>query len=144
MTNYMTNKDSAPETKQSSAEGNKKNILLIEDDTFMSSLLGRKLSKENYGIFAASDAQGARGLLNSNPVNLIILDIVLPGMDGFTFLKELKENPKLKDIPVMIASNLGQPEEIEKGFQQGAADYIVKANTTPGEIVDKVKNILEK
>jgi len=140
----MTNKDSVPEAKQSSAEKNKKSILLIEDDTFMSGLLGRKLSKENYGIFTASDAQRARETLNSSPVNLIILDIVLPGMDGFTFLKELKESQKLKDIPVIIASNLGQPEEIEKGLQQGAADYIVKANTTPGEIVDKVKDILEK
>ena len=140
----MTNQDSVPEAEQSSAEKNKKSILLIEDDTFMSSLLGRKLSKENYNIFVAPDAQQARELLNSNPVSLIILDIVLPGTDGFVFLKELKESQKLKDIPVMIASNLGQPEEIEKGLQQGAADYIVKANTTPGEIVDKVKGILEK
>lgn len=140
----MANQDSVPGAEQSSAEKNKKSILLIEDDTFMSSLLGRKLSKENYNIFAASDAQQARELLNSNPVSLIILDIVLPGTDGFVFLKELKESQKLKDIPVMIASNLGQPEEIEKGLQQGAAGYIVKANTTPGEIVDKVKSILEK
>lgn len=140
----MANQDSVPGAEQSSAEKNKKSILLIEDDTFMSSLLGRKLSKENYNIFAAPDAQQARELLNSNPISLIILDIVLPGTDGFVFLKELKESQKLKDIPVMIASNLGQPEEIEKGLQQGAADYIVKANTTPGEIVDKVKGILEK
>lgn len=140
----MANQDPVPGAEQSSAEKNKKSILLIEDDTFMSSLLGRKLSKENYDIFAASDAQQARELLSSNPVSLIILDIVLPGTDGFVFLKELKESQKLKDIPVMIASNLGQPEEIEKGLQQGAADYIVKANTTPGEIVAKVKGILEK
>jgi len=120
------------------------NLLIVEDDSFISGLLQRRFAQEDYGIFNATNSEAALEVLKKNKINLILLDIILPGVDGITFLKNLKKDPAFKDIPVIITSNLGQPEEIEKGIQAGAIDYIVKANATPDEIVEKVKSILKK
>ena len=120
-----------------------KTILIVEDDTFMGSLLERKFKQKNFQILRAMNVDEARKFIESGPVSLMLLDIILPGTDGITFLKELKLNPQFKSIPVIIASNLGKEEEIEKGIAEGASGYVVKANTTPGEIVAKVEKILE-
>jgi len=122
----------------------KKKILIVEDDTFMGSLLERKFKQKDFEIVRATNADEARKALEAEPANLILLDIILPGTDGITFLKELKLNSQTKNIPVIITSNLGKEEEIEKGMAEGATDYIVKAHTTPGEIVQKVETILGK
>jgi len=119
-----------------------KRILIVEDDTFMGSLLERKFKQKDFQIARATSVDEARKMLESGPVSLILLDIILPGTDGITFLKELKLNPQFKNIPVIFTSNLGQQEEIDRGLAEGAADYVVKAHTTPGEIVQKVENIL--
>ena len=129
---------------ENTQENKAANILIVEDDAFIGGLLQRKFAQEDYGIFSATNAESALETLGQNKINLILLDIILPGMDGLSFLKELKKNPAHKDIPVIITSNLGQPEEIEKGLAEGAIDYVVKANTAPGEIVDKVKSVLNK
>lgn len=125
-------------------QGKLGNILIVEDDSFISGLLQRKFAQENYGIFNATNADGALEALKKNKIDLILLDIILPGTDGIAFLASIKKDPAHKDIPVIITSNLGQPEEIEKGLQTGAVDYIVKANTAPAEIVEKVKSVLKK
>jgi len=130
--------------KEASPNQAQAHILVVEDDAFMSGLLNRKLSQENFKISTTTNVDEARNILEKESVSLILLDVVLPGTDGITFLTELKKNPKHKGIPIIITSNLGQEEEIERGLQEGAADYLVKANTTPGEITDKVKEILEK
>jgi two-component system, chemotaxis family, chemotaxis protein CheY len=121
----------------------KKRILIVEDDTFMGNLLERKFRQKNLEIARAVNVEEARKKLESGGTSLILLDIILPGTDGITFLKELKLNPACKSIPVIITSNLGQPEEIERGLAEGATDYVVKAHTTPGEIVQKVEKIIE-
>lgn len=120
------------------------NILIVEDDTFMGGLLQRKFVQENYEILNATNTESALEILKKNKIDLILLDIILPGTDGITFLSSIKKDPVFKNIPVIITSNLGQPEEIEKGLQAGAIDYIVKANTVPAEIVEKVKSVLKK
>jgi DNA-binding response OmpR family regulator len=129
--------------KNADVSGEKK-ILIIEDDVFMAGLLERKFKQGNFKILKASNANQARETLTSTPVDLILLDVVLPGTDGFTFLRELKKNENVSSIPVIITSNLGQQEEIERGLTEGASDYIVKAHSTPGEIVSKVEDILNK
>jgi len=121
----------------------KKTIMIVEDDTFMAGLLERKFKQADFQIVTALSADQARDLMKENPVKLILLDVILPGTDGITFLKELKANPATKEIPVIITSNLGSPEEIERGLKEGAADYIVKAHATPVEIVEKVKTIVK-
>ena len=119
-------------------------VLIVEDDAFMGSLLERKFEQESFSIFLATNTEKAREIIKSNQIAIILLDIVLPGMDGLTFLKELKATPQLKDIPVIITSNLGKPEEIEKGLAEGASGYIIKAQVSTSEIVRKVREILEK
>ena len=124
------------------AKESKGNILIIEDDLFLVDLLEQKFVQEHYATYRAIDVEQAREILSSEKPHIILLDIVLPGTDGFAFLKELKSKPEWKDIPVIIISNLGQREEMQRGLESGAVDYIIKAHTTPAEIVQKVKNNL--
>ncbi|MBI4225353.1 MAG: response regulator [Candidatus Sungbacteria bacterium] len=120
-------------------------VLLIEDDVMLVQLLERKLLQQNkYDVHKASDIPQARITLAQYGADIILLDIVLPGTDGFTFLSELKTNPDWKDIPVIITSNLGQQEEIQRGMDNGAVDYVVKAHTNPQEIIEKIDKILIK
>ena len=119
-------------------------VLLVEDDTILSDTLGRKFIEKKYTVFTASNASLARKILAENSVDVILLDLVLPDEHGLTLLRELKKNDRLKHIPVLITSNLGQQEEIEEGLREGAIDYIVKTNTVPGEIFEKVEALLQK
>jgi len=75
---------------------------------------------------------------------LVLLDLILPGIDGFEVLTRMKQDPALSPVPVIILSNLGQKDDVERGMKLGAADYMVKAHFTPNEIIEKVKQILTK
>ncbi|MEK9194847.1 MAG: response regulator [Patescibacteria group bacterium] len=119
------------------------NILIIEDDIFLVELLERKFGLEHFKTYRAVDVEQARAIVNSESIDAILLDIVLPGADGFTFLREVKASEKLKNIPVIIISNLSEMEEMKKGIDAGASDYIVKAHATPGDIIAKVKILLK-
>ena len=119
-------------------------ILVVEDDAFMSGLLNRKLTQENFQISAVTNTAEAKSVLEKENIGLILLDVVLPGADGIFFLKEIKQRANFNNIPVIITSNLGQEEEVERGLKEGAVDYLVKANTTPSEIANKVKETLTK
>lgn len=120
-----------------------KKILIIEDDKFLRELIGQKLLKEGYDIAEAVDGEkGIKGAKDEKP-DLILLDLILPGMDGFEVLIKIKGDSKTAQIPVIILSNLGQKDDIEKGLKMGAADYLIKAHFSPGEIIDKVKVILK-
>ena len=120
-----------------------KKILIIEDDKFLRELIGQKLLKEGYDIVEAVDGEkGIKSIKDEKP-DLILLDLILPGMDGFEVLTKIKEDSKIAQIPVIILSNLGQKDDIEKGLKIGAVDYLIKAHFTPGEIIDKIKVILK-
>ena len=119
-------------------------VLLVEDDTILSDTLGRKFIEKKYTVFTAFNASLARKILADNRVDVILLDLVLPDEHGLSLLRELKKNDQLKNVPVLIISNLGQQEEIEQGLKAGAIDYIVKTNTVPGEIFEKVEALLQK
>ncbi len=119
-------------------------VLIIEDDIFLVELLERKFESEHFKTYRASNVEQARAIITSEPIDIILLDIVLPGTDGFTFLREIKANEKWNKTPVIIISNLSQAEDMQKGIQEGASDYIVKAHATPGDIVTRVKILLKK
>lgn len=119
-------------------------VLIVEDDLFLVELLEKKLKRQNYKVFKAADAKQARTILEKNKIDAILLDVILPGMDGLTFLAEIKTKEPLKNIPVIIISNLGQQEEKDRGLKAGAADYIVKAHVTPGEIAGRIQEIIKK
>ena len=125
--------------------GPKKRVLIIEDDQFLSELSQTKLSKAGYEVMAALDGEtGLQTAINQKP-DIILLDILLPGIDGFQVLSQLKSNPdpQINGIPVLLLSNYGQEENIQKGMSLGAVDYLVKANFTTNEIVTKLQAVLD-
>jgi len=117
-------------------------ILLVEDDTFLVEMYTTKFELEGFDVVTAED--GARGLELAGKENpdIILLDILMPKMDGFEVLDELKKNAKTKDIPVVLLTNLGQKDDVKKGFEKGAVGYLIKAHFMPSEVVDKIKSIL--
>jgi len=119
-------------------------ILLIEDDTILSDVLGKKFIEKKYSLYKAGNADAARKILAKEKIDFILLDLVLPDEHGISLLKEFKRSESLKNIPVMITSNLGQQEEIDEGLKSGAIDYIVKTNTIPEEIFQKVEKLIQK
>lgn len=119
-----------------------KKILIIEDDKFLRELIAKKLLEEDFEVVEAIDGEEGLKKIEEAKPDLIILDLILPGIDGFEVLTKIKDDPKLSPIPVVILSNLGQREEVEKGLKLGAVDYLIKAHFTPGEIIEKVKNAL--
>lgn len=120
-------------------------VLVIEDDKFLRELIVRKLSGEKeLDIVDAADGETGLKVFEKEKPNLVLLDLILPGIDGFEVLSQMKQNPALSSIPVIILSNLGQKTDIDKGIKLGAIDYMVKAHFTPNEIVNKVKQVLEQ
>ena len=114
-------------------------ILIVEDDKFLRELITRKLIQENFEVIEAIDGEEGLEKAKETKPNLILLDLILPGVDGFEVLTKLKEDPVLTVIPVIILSNLGQREDVERGLRLGAVDYLVKAHFTPNEIIEKVR-----
>ena len=119
-----------------------KKVLCIEDDTFLANLIMGKLV--GAGILTVSAHNGAEGLalVALERPALIMLDLMLPDMRGNDVLLNLKDNPETKDIPVIIFSNLGEREEIDKAIGQGASAYLIKSSTLPGEVIDVVEKQL--
>lgn len=121
-----------------------KKILVVEDDKFLRELIVQKLAKEGYDVHEAVDGEeGVKKIKEIKP-DLVLLDLILPGIDGFEVLSKTKESPGAADIPIIILSNLGQKEEVERGLKLGAIDYLIKAHFTPGEIVEKIKTVLKQ
>lgn len=121
-----------------------KKILSIEDDVFLSSLVSGKLIESGFSVTAAGT--GADGLAKAKleHPDLILLDIMLPDMGGYEILEKLKADPKTHDIPVIILSNLGGRDEIEKGIQLGASSYLIKSNILPHEVAEMVSQLTSK
>ena len=118
-------------------------ILTIEDDKFLRELIKRKLQSESFESIEAVDGEEGLQQARAQKPDLVLLDLMLPGIDGFEVLSRMKKSPELSNIPVIILSNLGQRDDIEKGLKIGAVDYLVKAHFTPNEIVEKVKQALK-
>jgi DNA-binding response OmpR family regulator len=119
-----------------------KKILIVEDDKFLRDLCLKKLEKNGFKVSTAFDGEEGLKKIKEEKPALILLDIVLPGLSGFEVLKQIKADPQTDSIPVIILSNLGQKEGIEKGTKLGAEDYIIKADNTPNEIIEKVKVVM--
>ena len=119
-------------------------ILLVEDDPFLSSLLKNRLQKEKFEITLAKDGEEAINLIKGSKFDLVLLDIILPKKSGFEVMEEIRDDPQLGKILIIIVSNLGQPEDITRGQQLGAIEYFIKAKTSIDELVVKIKEILEQ
>lgn len=119
-----------------------KKILLVEDDKFLRELIAKKLKSSGYEVIEAIDGESAVIKAKELKPDLVLLDLILPGIDGFGILTKIKEDPDISKTPVIILSNLSQQEEVEKAIKLGAADFLIKAHFVPGEIIEKIKKIL--
>tara|TARA_B100001964_G_scaffold92867_1_gene104250 strand:+ start:67 stop:447 length:381 start_codon:yes stop_codon:yes gene_type:complete len=117
-------------------------VLLIEDDTFLANIYKTKFEMEGFVVDVAENGELGLKEVQKRQPDLVLLDILLPKMDGFTVLQHMKEDAELKNIPVILLTNLGQKDDVEKGLKLGAADYLIKAHFKPSETVDKVKSVL--
>ncbi|MBL4693800.1 response regulator [Candidatus Gracilibacteria bacterium] len=118
-------------------------ILLIEDDKFLQKVYTQQLqSQSGWTVVIADDGEIGLALAASELPNIILLDLIIPKKDGFTVLQELKANPQLANIPVIITSGLGQEADIKKGMDLGAVDYMSKSDSTMDIIVEKVQKNL--
>jgi CheY-like chemotaxis protein len=118
-----------------------KKILLVEDEDIMIDLLQRKLSKEGYEVSVARDGEeGLKKMREMDPKpDLILLDIIMPKMGGFEVMEEMAKDEKLKNIPVIVISNSGQPVELDRAKKLGAKDWLIKTEFDPKEVLEKVK-----
>jgi CheY-like chemotaxis protein len=119
-----------------------KHILIVEDDAFLGDVLVQKFSGAGFNVKLTRD--GAEGLAALGAVrpDIILLDLLMPRMDGHEFLERKNADRALADIPVLVISNLGQPNEIERALRLGAKDYIIKSEFDPDEVVEKVEAYL--
>ncbi len=119
-----------------------KKILLVEDEDFIRELYVRQLTNAGFSVKFAVDGQSGLNMLRSETFDLLLLDIMLPGMNGLQLLREFKtQNPASKMITILL-TNLGQEAVIKEGFELGAQAYLIKASYTPDQVVNEVKNAL--
>ncbi|MDD4901447.1 MAG: response regulator [Patescibacteria group bacterium] len=126
-----------------SAKAGKKIILIAEDDEVLLRALYLLFHKGKYTIASASDGETALKMTERLKPDLVLLDLLMPKMNGFDYLRSVKANSALKNIPVVVLSNLGDKDDIEKAKNLGAEDYFIKADTNLSALFDKVKKKLE-
>jgi len=120
----------------------KNRILIIEDEPTHLEVMKAKLEREGYDVLIATDGATGYKMIKDNPPNLVLLDIVLPQMDGFMVLEKLRSE-KI-DVPVVVISNSGQPVEVDRALALGAKDYLVKAEFSPADVLSKVEKNINK
>ena len=120
-----------------------KKVLFIEDDPFLIEIYSTKLKDAGYDVEVAVDGEEGFNKLKEKKPDLVLLDIVLPNVDGWEFLRKIANDQKIsKDLKIIVLSNLGQKTDVEKGLRLGAVKYLIKAHYTPSEVVEEIKKLL--
>jgi DNA-binding response OmpR family regulator len=109
-------------------------VLFVEDDEAVAEMYKLKLELDGYAVEVAADGETAVDMAMENPPDLIFLDIRLPHMDGFQVLEELRTEERTRFVPVVVLSNYGEDELVERGFRLGALEYLIKSQTTPATV----------
>lgn len=122
----------------------KRKILIIEDDPFLLSMYVTKLESNDFDVASEENGEKAVAAIKRESPDLMLLDILLPGKDGFEILEEMKKDDTIKNTPVILLTNLGQRKDIEKGLELGAQDYLIKAHFTPSEVITKIEKVLSE
>jgi len=120
------------------AEDTKK-VMIIEDDKFLSSLLKARLEKESFTVLQAFDGDEALKMLKTEVPSLIILDLIMPKINGFEVLQTISVSPQLDKVPVVILSNLAQDSDIQKAHDLGAKEYFIKVKVSIDDLVGRIK-----
>ena len=119
-------------------------ILLVEDSKVVQQMYRNKLTFEQFNVLTADNGMEAIKILSKEKPDIILLDLMMPVMDGYKVLQVIKTDPKLSNIPVLVFSAKGQPEEVEKALNLGAAGYIVKATTKPNDVVQQIRKVIDQ
>ena len=119
-------------------------ILISEDDPFLSQMYSEKLEMEGYDISLATDGDAALDKMRLVKPDLVLLDLLMPKKDGFEVLAEKAQSDEIKDIPVIVLTNLSQNEQIKKCYDLGVKDFLIKAYFVPAEVIKKIKDVLNK
>jgi len=123
---------------------NKSNtILLVEDDVFLQRMYAAKLTKEGYNTLVASDGEKALALMLENIPDAVLLDVLLPKKDGFAVLEAMRDDAKLKDVPVVLLTNMSEPEDIKRARRLGANEYLIKAHFLPSEVIEVLRKYIK-
>ncbi len=126
-------------------EGEKKKILIVDDDSFLLDMYALKFSQNNFEVYTAVDGAQALEKLKIEPkFSVILLDIIMPNMDGFEMLEKINKDKLSPDAVKIVLSNKSEQSDVERGKSLGVAGYIVKANSTPGEVIEQVVKILKE
>jgi len=125
-----------------SKTGTKKTILVVEDDRFYSNICKTKLTKEGYTVVIVSNGAWAVKYLEKQKPGLVLLDLIMPEFDGFEFLKTVRSNPQLADLPIIALTNLSQPEDKQKASVYGITDYIVKTSISIQDLITRIRKVL--
>lgn len=120
-----------------------KKILLVEDDQFLIDIYTTKLKEAGFEVEVAQDGEEVLAKIKEQKPDLMLLDIVLPQLNGWEIMEKLKQDQGLKGLKVIILSNLGQKGEVEKGLKMGAVRYLIKAQHTPKQVVEEIKEVLK-
>ncbi len=116
-----------------------KKILIIEDEKIICDLLERKLTREGYSVVITTNGIDGLVKMREDRPDIVLLDIIMPKMGGFEVMEEMNKDETLKDIPVIVVSNSGQPVEIDRIKKMGAKDWLIKTEFDPQEVLEKVK-----
>ena len=122
----------------------KTKVLVVEDEKMLSEMYKTKFEMEGFEVTQAFDGKEGLDKARQGKPDIILLDIILPKLDGFLVLKEIKSDAVMKKTPVLLLTNLGQDDDIKKGKELGAEGYFVKSNHSPAEIVEQVRQQLKK
>lgn len=122
----------------------KNKILIVEDDIYTLELYERQLKRAGFDVYRAIDGEEGFKVAKDIKPDLVLLDIMLPKVDGFEMLKNMRNDKETKDLPVLILTNLGRESIVKEGFNLGAQGYLIKASYTPNQVVDTVSKFLAK
>jgi len=136
--------EKAEEKVEEKAEGNKENVLIVEDDITLRDMYAERLRAEGFVVDVAGDGEEGLAHLARHKPDVMLLDLMMPKVNGFNVLDIMKTTPEYKGIPVIILTALIQDENKLRGLTSGASDYIVKSETMPGEVIAKIRAVLQK
>jgi CheY-like chemotaxis protein len=120
-----------------------KTVLVVEDTELLRRIYSDKLTQDGYLVFSAANGLEALNVLRTESVDLVLLDLIMPVMSGIEALDAMKSDPRTRDIPVLILSNLGQEADVRRGLALGAVDYLIKNEAKPADVADRIRSLLD-
>ena len=126
------------------SKDNQPHVLILEDDVFLAEIYQKKFEMEGFKVSMAVNGEKGLADIKKKKPDIVLLDILLPKLDGFAVLEAAKADSSVKDIPIILLTNLGQKDDVRRGLDEGAEDYLIKTHFKPSEVVDKVRKVLYK